>query len=116
MPIKLALLKKVRCRFLDRSTGMPVPGVIASLSVAVGDGANSALLPVATLRADTTGYVSFDLKPLIDSKLITASSLYISAPQFDLRSYDLLESAPQFDLRSYDLLEDVVKDPEAPYP
>lgn len=92
MSINLTLLKKIRCRFLDRSTGMPVPGVIASLSVAVGDAATSAQLPVATLCTDATGYMSFDLKSLIDLGLDTTSGLFISAPQFGLTYYDLLGS------------------------
>lgn len=88
----LSILKKIRCRFLDRSTGMPVPGVIASLSVGVGDATNSAKLPVATLCTDATGYMSFDLKPLIDLELVTISGLFITAPQFGLTNYDLLGS------------------------
>lgn len=92
MSINLSLLKKIRCRFLDRSTGRPVPGVVASLSIAVGDEANSAQLPVATLCADVTGYMSFDLKLLIDKGMAAASGLFISAPKFGLTNYDLLRS------------------------
>lgn len=96
MSNNLSLFKKVRCRFLHRSTGQPLPGVIASLSVRVGDPANLAQLPVATLCTDATGYMSFDLKPfidpLIDLGLATASGLFISAPTFGLTNYDLLGS------------------------
>ncbi len=88
----LSLLKKIRCRFLDRSTGKPVPGVIASLSVVVGDAPNLAHLPVGTLSTDATGYMSFDLKPLTDLGLATASGFFISAPKFALMNYDLLGS------------------------
>ena len=66
MSINLSLLKKIRCRFLDQSTGLPVPGVIATLSAAIGDAATSAHLPVATLCSDFTGYMSFDLRPIVD--------------------------------------------------
>ncbi len=89
-----SMFKKIRCRFLDRSTGLPVSGVTASLSVAVGDPPNSAQLPVATLCADATGYMSFDLNPLIDLGLVTTSTsgFFISAPKFGLINYDLLRS------------------------
>lgn len=72
MNVHLALLRKLHCRFLDQSTGEPVPGIIASLSVAVDD-APTSRLPVATLCADATGYMSFDLKPLIDLGFATTS-------------------------------------------
>ena len=89
-----SIFEKIRCRFLDRSTGMPVSGVTASLSVAVGVPPNSAQLPVATLRTDATGYMSFDLNPLIDLGLITdsTSGFFISAPKFGLINFDLLRS------------------------
>ena len=91
MSINLSLLKKIRCRFLDRSTGMPVPGVIVSLSVAVGEPPKLALLPIATLCTDATGYLSFDLKPVIELGLGTAASgLLISAPKYGLTHYDLI--------------------------
>lgn len=90
MNIDISLLKKIRCRFLDRSTGMPVPGVIASLSVAIGDATTSAQFPVATLCTDATGYMSFDLKPLIDFGLTNVFGLFISAPKFGLTNHDLL--------------------------
>lgn len=89
MSMNLTLLKKIRCRFLDRTTGMPVPGVIASLSAAVGDETKSAQLPVATLCTDAMGYMSFDLKPI---EQLTASGFFISAPKFGLKNYDLLGS------------------------
>ena len=93
MSVNLSLLKKIRCRFLDRSTGQPVPGVIASLSVMVGDLPNNLVqLPVATLSTDATGYMSFDLKPLIDLGLANASGFFVSAPQYGLTNYDLLGS------------------------
>jgi hypothetical protein len=92
MNLDLSLLKKVRCRFLDCDTGQPLPGVIVSLSVAVGDGSRSAQLPVATLCSDATGYMSFDLKPIIDLGLVAASGLFISAPKYGLTQYDLLGS------------------------
>jgi hypothetical protein len=106
MSINLSLLKKVRCRFLDRSTGRPVPGVVASLSITAGDGANSAQLPVATLCADVTGYMSFDLKLLIDHGMAAASGLFISAPKFGLTNYDLLRSlltAPHDEAKNYNV-------------
>ena len=62
--MNLSALNKIRCRFLDQSTGMPVPGVIASLSVGMGSATKSARLPVGTLCTDATGYMSFDLKPV----------------------------------------------------
>lgn len=93
MNVHLSLLKKIRCRFLDRSTGTPVPGVVASLSVKVGDPPNNSFqLPVATLCTDATGYVSFDLKPLIELGLGSASGFFISVPKFGLTNYDLLGS------------------------
>src|SRR4051812_21575633 len=90
MAVDLSLFKKIRCRFLDQSTGDPVPGVIASLSVAVG-GANSVRFPVGILCSDATGYMSFALKPLIDLG-VDASGLFISAPRYGLTNYDLLRS------------------------
>jgi hypothetical protein len=92
MNMDLSLLKKIRCRFLDQATGQPIPGVIASLSVAVDDATRSAQLPVATLCTDATGYMSFDLKPMIDLGLVAASGLYISAPKFGLVRHDLIGS------------------------
>lgn len=86
-----SLLNKIRCRFLDRSTGKPVPGVIANLSVAIGDPLNLAHLPVATLCTDATGYMSFDLKPVSNLGL-PVLGLFISAPRFGLTNYDLLGS------------------------
>jgi hypothetical protein len=65
-----------------------VPGVVATLSVAVGDATSSARLPVATLCTDATGYISFDLKP-VDLGL-AISGLFISAPKFRLANHDLL--------------------------
>ena len=90
MSVNLSDLKKIRCRFLDRSTGMPLPGVVASLSIALGDGVQLAHLPVATLCTDSTGYMSFDLK-FIDFGL-AANGLFISAPRFGLTNYDLIAS------------------------
>mgnify|MGYP001585925833 FL=1 len=106
MSMNLSLLKKIRCRFLDRSTGRPVPGVVASLSVAFGDETKSTRFPVATLSTDATGYMSFDLKPLIDLGLTTASGLLISAPRFGLANYDLLsprDAAPHAGAESGDV-------------
>lgn len=88
--MNLSLLEKIRCRFLDRTTGAPVPGVVASLSLGIGDAKKSVHLPVATLGSDATGYMSFDLKPLLDLGLSGASGLFISAPKFGLAEYDLL--------------------------
>jgi GH25 family lysozyme M1 (1,4-beta-N-acetylmuramidase) len=90
MTIDLSLFKKIRCRFLDRSTGDPLPGVIASLSVG-GAATNSARFPVATLCSDATGYMSFALKPLIDLGF-DAAAIFISAPQLGLEDYDLVRS------------------------
>jgi hypothetical protein len=50
-------------------------------------------IPVGTLCSDATGYVSFDLKPLIDLGLQTASGLLISAPCAGLHNYNLLETS-----------------------
>lgn len=89
-----SILKKIRCRFLDQSTGKPVKGVIASLSVKfeAGDG-KSNLIPLSTLSSDATGYMSFDLKPIIQLESLapgfSASNFLISAPKYGLTNYDL---------------------------
>ena len=90
--VNVSILKKIRCRFLDRATGVPVPGVVASLSGATGDETNSIRFPVGTLSTDATGYMSFDLMPLMALNLTTVSGLFISAPQYGLTNYDLLGS------------------------
>ena len=89
--MNLSALNKIRCRFLDQSTGMPVPGVIASLSVGMGSATKSARLPVGTLCTDATGYMSFDLKP-VNLEVTPAFGLFISAPEFGLANHDLLRS------------------------
>jgi|GEM_PF-2430743 len=91
MSISLKLLKKVRCRIMDRTTGQPLAGIILSLSVAIGDGKKSAL-PVSTLSSDRTGYVSFDLQPLIKRGLDTVSAVLVSAPQVNIQNHNLLET------------------------
>jgi hypothetical protein len=91
--MNLSLLEKIRCRFLDRSTGTPVSGVTASLSVLIGDPPNNTVqLPVATLCTDAAGYMAFDLKPLMDIELGAVAGFFISATKFGLVDYDLLGS------------------------
>ena len=79
---------KVRCRLIDRRTGQPVPGIVVSLSVSV-DGATRAI-PISTLSSDATGYLSFDLKPLVDLGIDDVPGVYISAPQVALDQFDLM--------------------------
>src|SRR5437773_4495994 len=92
MSFDLELLKKIRCRILDRSNGKPVAGVVASLAVSIGEADKPVRIPVGTLRSDATGYLSFDLKPLVDLGLQTASGLLISAPCAGLQNHNLLET------------------------
>ena len=88
MSISLKKLMKVRCRLIDRRTGQPVPGIVVSLSVSV-DGATRAI-PISTLSSDATGYLSFDLKPLVDLGIDDVPGVYISAPQVALDQFDLM--------------------------
>ncbi len=91
MSFNLSILKKVRCRFLDRITGSPVPGVVASLSVSIGDDDAALRIPVNTLCSDRTGYTSFDMKPLIDRGLDVVQAISISAVSHGVRHYDVLQ-------------------------
>src|SRR5262245_30931773 len=89
MSIELSRLGKVRCRLLNRSTGRPVAGVVVSLSVELGEKAK-AQIPVSTLSSDGTGYLSFDLQPLVKRGLNAVSALLVSAPQVGLEDHNLL--------------------------
>ena len=91
MSFNLSILRKIRCRFLNRATGSPVAGVIANLSVSVGDDDAVLRIPVGTLCSDRTGYASFDLKPLIDRGLDVVQGVSISAISHGLRQYDVLQ-------------------------
>ncbi|MDE2117577.1 MAG: hypothetical protein KGJ19_03165 [Betaproteobacteria bacterium] len=91
--MKLEMLKKVRCYFLNETTAAPVAGVVASLTVQTSDSADASQFPVTTLCSDAAGYVSFDLKPVIDSGIMEASALLITAPRVGLDGYDLLSAA-----------------------
>lgn len=88
--MNLSTLGKIRCRFLHHTTGKPVSGVVASLSISLGESVSSHNLSVGTLCTDATGYLSFDLKPLIDAGIAEASHILISAPKFGLKNLDLL--------------------------
>src|SRR5437870_4067474 len=90
MSISLKHLKKVRCRLLDQTTGQPLAGIVVNLSLAIGEEAKSSI-PVSTLRSDTTGYLSFDLQPLIKLGLDSVSAVLVSAPQLGLKDRNLLE-------------------------
>jgi len=98
MSISLKRLTKVRCRLLDKGTGQPLAGVVVSFSVGVAEKS----IPVSTLRSDATGYLSFDLKSLVDSGLDSVPGMYVSAPQIGLKDFDFLgESAgPAGDISS----------------
>jgi hypothetical protein len=100
MSVDLKGLKKVRCRFLNRRSGQPLAHIVATLYAVEQE---SFLLPVATLRSDATGYMSFDLQPLVAFGIVTADKLLISAPQVGLKGHDLLASIrlqPSNDLQS----------------
>lgn len=88
MSISLKRLTKVRCRLIDKATGQPLAGIVVSLSVGLDEAAKS--IPVSTLRSDATGYLSFDLKSLIDLGLDVVPGLYVSAPQIALKDFNLL--------------------------
>src|ERR1051325_6273094 len=90
MTANLRLLKKARCRLLDRVSGQPVAGVVVSLAVGI-DGTGPRI-PVGTLKSDATGYLAFDLQPLVELGMETATSLYVSSVQVGLKNYDLLAS------------------------
>lgn len=92
MSLSLKLLRKVRCRLLDRTSGRPIPGVVVSLFLQPDEG--SALrFPVATLASDATGYLSFDLAPLIKLGLDIVPGLLVSAPEVGLKDQPLLEGS-----------------------
>jgi hypothetical protein len=91
MKLPLKLLKKVRCRLLDQKTGRPLAGVAVGLSIGT-NGGNGSRLPVSMLRSDATGYLSFDLQPLIKEGIDTVPAIFISAPQIGLKDRNLLET------------------------
>ena len=89
MSLNSVMLPKLRCRFLDRVSGEPVRGVIASLSLRFDPASGMAQLPVGTLCSDGAGYVSYDLKQIrLDHLPIVG--LLITAPRFGLLDYDPL--------------------------
>lgn len=96
MNISLKTLQKVRCRLLDRKSARPIAGVIVNLSVAL-DGDKKSCVPVSTLRSDTTGYLSFDLTPLIKLGLDQVQGILLSAPRIGLKGSDLLAMLPASD-------------------
>lgn len=85
------MLPKIRCRFLDRITGKPVPGVSASLALGVGNANASMRIPIGTLCSDATGYLSFDVKQF-DPGGSAAVGYFISVPQYGLVDHDLLST------------------------
>ncbi|MCB9453075.1 MAG: hypothetical protein H6672_16690 [Anaerolineaceae bacterium] len=89
MSISLNVLKKIRGRLLRQTSGMPVAGVVVTLSVAIEENSH---VPISTLKSDSTGYFSFDLQALINMGLNTVSGLYISAPQVGLANHNLLRT------------------------
>src|SRR5690348_3667868 len=90
MSANLKLLRKVRCRLLDQDSGQPLPGIVVTLALGTGEDGDGPHIPVSSLSSDATGYLSFDLQPLIDLGLDTASSLLVSAPQLGIEERDLL--------------------------
>jgi hypothetical protein len=91
MSIALALLKKVRCRFLCKESGAPVAGIVASLAIELGTSARSARVPVGTLCSDGAGYVSFDLRALLDRGVTAANRLFLTGPRLPQGEIDLLD-------------------------
>ncbi len=61
-------------------------GIVVSLSIR----AAGRSVPVSTLRSDATGYVSFDLKSLIDAGVDSVPGLLVSATQIGLKDFDVL--------------------------
>jgi len=92
MSIQLALLKKVRCRFLCTDSGGPVAGIVASLAIGMGEASNRIRVPLGTLCSDATGYVSFDLKGLISRGVTTADQLILTSPQLPNGEVNLLDA------------------------
>ncbi len=87
MSIPLALLKKVRCRFLCPGSGAPVSGIVATLAIGFGE----SRIPLGSLCSDSTGYVSFDLKPLLDRKVVSADKLLLVSPRLPGGEVNLLD-------------------------
>jgi hypothetical protein len=92
MSISLALLKKVRCRFLSQQTGAPVPGIVVTLFLGRGDTSDHPRIPVASLCSDGAGYVSFDLALLVRRGLAVAQELVLIGPRLPGREVDLLRT------------------------
>lgn len=99
MSIQLSALQKVRCRFLRRQGGTPAAGVVATLSLGFGEGSARRKVPVGTLCSDHTGYMSFDLGPLIARGLGSVAGLWLSAPGRLEKDLDLLASLMRSDGR-----------------
>jgi len=91
MSIDLRLLEKLRCRLLERGSDKPVPGIVVQLSIPLGDQPGRGV-PVATLVSDATGYLSFDLRPLIARGLTAVPGLRLTAAEVGLADYDVLGS------------------------
>jgi hypothetical protein len=72
---------------LDQSSGRPLAGIVVSLAVSDGGRAH---LPVGTLCSDGTGYVSFDLGPLISGGVDQVAALLVSAPAVGIQDRDLI--------------------------
>ena len=90
MGIRLSSLRKVRCRVQDETNGQPVAGIVVNLSI--GDGEDDAPhIPVATLISDSTGYLAFDLQPLIECGFDDVPRLSINAPQVGVKDRDLFD-------------------------
>ncbi|HEU5135087.1 MAG TPA: hypothetical protein VFU13_08085 [Steroidobacteraceae bacterium] len=77
MSIPLLFLKKIRCRLLDSKTDLPVAGAVVSLHAGLAE--KGSRLPVGTLCSDKTGYVSFDLGPLIKLGINNVQELVLSS-------------------------------------
>lgn len=90
MAIPLKVLRKVRCRILDASSGKPVAGVVATL-VAQMDTAGTSRFPLGTLRSDHVGYLSFDLAPLTRVGVTSAHRLLLTGPRLPGGEVDLLQ-------------------------
>ncbi len=91
MSIPIALLKKVRCRFLCKDSGKPVSGIVATLEIGVGEATNLTLVPLGTLQSDGAGYMSFDLKYFIHRGAVIAEKLLLSGPRLPGGGVNLLD-------------------------
>lgn len=89
--MNLKRLGKVRIRLLDRTSGQPVAGIVVSLTIGIDQ--TGPRIPVATLKSDSTGYLSFNLQHLVKLGFETAVSLFVSSPQVHLKDHDLVASA-----------------------